>query len=87
LDQIDHGTGDWPDDGCPIWPHCLRCPIVHCVYDMPETYATALAAALGTFLRRAAREPIPQILRAEGISLRTYYRRIAAARAALRHPP
>ena len=83
LDLIDRGLADFPDTGCAVHPHCLTCPLRRCVHETPKVKRRPLAAAVRTYRRRMAGESVASILAAEGISSRTFRRRMAAARAAL----
>lgn len=83
LEQIDRGLAEWPDRGCTAWPSCLTCPLRRCIHEMPGARFRAVAAALRTHRRHTGGEPLAQILADEGISLRTFYRHLAAARAVL----
>ena len=86
LDELDRGLADWPDRGCAVWRHCLTCPLRRCVHEMPRVKIRPLGRAVRTYYRHRAGEPIAAILAAEQISERTFYRHLAAARAALAGP-
>lgn len=84
LVLIDQGKADFKDLGCIVWPSCLDCPLPRCVLEMPHDNAPTLARAVRILQHRLDGRSRDQIIAAEQISRRTYYRILERLRAPIR---
>lgn len=75
---------EYRDTGCDLHPSCLRCPLPRCRYDEPGGAAALLRVGRNEALLRAYRRGagIEELARAFGLSRRTVFRVLRAARGA-----
>ena len=74
---------DYRDQGCDLFPSCLRCPLPRCRYDEPGGARAMLNRIRDREMRRLRREqslPVDEIARRYRVSRRTVFR-------ALEHGP
>lgn len=65
------------DEGCDLFPACLRCPLPTCRYDDPERFAREARQARDQQVLRLARDegyPPSELATAFNISVRTVHR-------------
>ncbi|GBD24356.1 hypothetical protein HRbin29_02034 [bacterium HR29] len=82
IDALPENT-EYRDTGCDLYPSCLRCPLPRCRYDEPGGALAILRArrdaAIIAAYRRGKR--VDELARMFGISRRTVFRVLRAARA------
>ncbi|MDY6908268.1 MAG: helix-turn-helix domain-containing protein [Chloroflexota bacterium] len=73
---------EYMDEGCELFPSCLRCPLPRCRYDDPSGLQVARDERNQEIVRRHRSEGLSAEALAAlfGVSKRTAYRAIAAAR-------
>lgn len=74
---------EYRDQGCDLFPSCLRCPLPRCRYDEPGGARAMLNRIRDREMRRLRREhalPVDEIARRYRVSRRTVFR-------ALQHGP
>ena len=71
------------DDGCDLAPACLRCPLPRCKYDDPGWYRREIRDDRDrqiVLLNRRESLTVPQLSSRFGVSQRTVFRVLQAAR-------
>ena len=77
------GLSGHGDDGCEVAPHCAKCPLAVCQYDLPPHERAALKnSARNALILSAAADGAKrtEIAEAAGLSIRSVYRVIAEAK-------
>ena len=77
MDDLPLEQEHYQDDGCDLFPSCLRCPLTRCRYDDPgRQTGKGLRNAEMACLRRAG-VSVGELAERFGVSRRTVYRIIA----------
>jgi hypothetical protein len=74
---------DYRDTGCDLAPSCLRCPFEQCKYDLKRSERTPSTLARDreiVLLRQKYRAPIHMLCQTYGLSRRSVFRILRAAR-------
>lgn len=82
IDALPEYT-DYRDTGCDLFPSCLNCPLPRCRYDEPGGAPALLRAGRDAAIVAAYRsgKRVDELARMFGISRRTVFRVLRAARA------
>ncbi len=74
------------DSGCDLYPSCLRCPLPRCRYEEPSGAPAMLRSGRDAAIVRLSREQklsVDELATRFGLSRRTIFRVLRAAKAAL----
>ncbi len=73
---------NYADNGCDLYPSCLRCPLARCRYEDPGGARAMLRPSRDASIRRLSYQQgmsVPQVAAALGVSRRTVFRVLSAA--------
>ncbi|MSQ15700.1 MAG: sigma-70 family RNA polymerase sigma factor [Dehalococcoidia bacterium] len=82
IELLPEQTG-YRDDGCYVHPHCLTCPLPHCIYDEPDGGRAMLKELRDQKLLDAYHKEgldVDTLAQRFGISKRSVYRIISQSR-------
>lgn len=81
IDALPEYT-DFADNGCDLYPSCLRCPLPRCRYDDPGGAPAMLRTGRDASILRVARggASVDDMARMFGLSRRTIFRVLRAGR-------
>lgn len=77
MDELPPEQEQYQDDGCDLFPSCLRCPLTRCRYDSPGRQTGKELRNTEMARLRQAGVSVRELAERFGVSRRTVYRIVA----------